>query len=67
MPSPTIHHRQGSPSSLRTGVVEWVLLPDGWCSLTPVIRDGWEMVRLQRVGPRDLPRALARLAAGLAA
>jgi hypothetical protein len=49
------------------GVVEWVLLPDGWRSLTPVIRDGWEMVRLQRVGPRALPRALARLAAGVAA
>ncbi len=49
------------------GVVEWVLLPDGWSSLTPVIRDDWEMVRLQRVGPQDLPRALARLAAGMAA
>lgn len=49
------------------GVVEWVLLPDGWRSLAPVTRDGWDMVRLQRVRPRDLPRALARLAAGVAA
>jgi hypothetical protein len=48
------------------GVVEWVLLPDGWRSLTPFTRDGWAMVRLQRVRPRDLPRALAPLAAGVA-
>jgi hypothetical protein len=49
------------------GVVEWVLLPDGWRSLTPFTRDGWAMVRLQRVRPRDLPRALAPLAAGVVA
>ncbi len=45
------------------GIVEWVLLHDGWRSLTPFTRDGWTMVRIERMGPVDLPRALAVRAA----
>lgn len=45
------------------GIVEWVLLPGGWRSLTPFRRDGWTMVRIERVSAVDLPRALAVLAA----
>lgn len=45
------------------GIVEWVLLPDGWRSLTPFRRDGWTMVRIERRSAVDLPRALAVLAA----
>lgn len=45
------------------GIVEWVLLPDGWRSLTPFTRDGWTMVRIERMGAVDLPRALAVRAA----
>jgi hypothetical protein len=45
------------------GVVEWVLFHDGWRSLTPFTRDGWAMVRIERMGAVDLPRALAVLAA----
>jgi hypothetical protein len=47
------------------GLVEWVLLPDGWRSLTPLRRDGWTMVRIQRVTPLDLSRALAVRAAAV--
>ncbi len=45
------------------GIVEWVLFPDGWRALTPFTRSGWNMVRIERVGPVDLPRALAVRAA----
>jgi hypothetical protein len=45
------------------GIVEWVLLHDGWRALTPFTRDGWTMVRIERVGAVDLPRALAVRAA----
>jgi hypothetical protein len=45
------------------GIVEWVLFHDGWRSLTPFRRDGWNMVRIERREPTDLPRALAVLAA----
>jgi hypothetical protein len=45
------------------GIVEWVLLHDGWRSLTPFTRDGWTMVRIERMGAVDLPRALAVRAA----
>ena len=45
------------------GVVEWVLLHDGWRSLTPLTRDGWTMVRIERTDAADLPRALAVRAA----
>ena len=45
------------------GVVEWVLLPDGWRSLRPFIRDGWTMVRIERREAADLPRELSLLAA----
>lgn len=45
------------------GVLEWVLFADGWRSLTPFRRDGWNMVRIERQGPVDLPRELAVLAA----
>jgi hypothetical protein len=45
------------------GVVEWVLLHDGWRSLTPFTRDGWTMVRIERMSAVDLPRALAVRAA----
>lgn len=45
------------------GIVEWVLFHDGWRSLTPLRRDGWNMVRIERQEPTDLPRALAVLAA----
>ena len=55
--------QRGRPGA---GIVEWVLLPDGWRSLTPFTRDGWTMVRIERVGPVDLPRLLALRAAELA-
>lgn len=45
------------------GVVEWVLFHDGWRSLTAFERDGWNMVRIERKSPVDLPRDLAVLAA----
>lgn len=45
------------------GIVEWVLLHDGWRALTPFTRDGWTMVRIERMGAVDLPRALAVRAA----
>ena len=45
------------------GIVEWVLLHDGWRSLTPFTRDGSTMVRIERMGAVDLPRALAVRAA----
>lgn len=45
------------------GIVEWVLFHDGWRSLTPFTRDGWTMVRIERTGAVDLPRALAVRAA----
>ena len=45
------------------GIVEWVLFHDGWRSLTPFTRDGWTMVRIERMGAVDLPRALAVRAA----
>lgn len=47
------------------GVVEWVLLHDGWRSLTPFTRDGRAMVRIQRSEPADLPGELAVRAAGV--
>ena len=45
------------------GIVEWVLFHDGWRSLTPFKRDGWNMVRIERRSPVDLPRELAVRAA----
>ena len=42
---------------------EWVLLGDGWRSLTPLTRDGWTMVRIERRSVVDLPRELAVRAA----
>ena len=45
------------------GIVEWVLFHDGWRSLTPFTSDGSTMVRIERVGAVDLPRALAARAA----
>lgn len=45
------------------GLVEWVLFHDGWRSLEAFKRDGWNMVRVQRKGPADLPRELAVRAA----
>lgn len=45
------------------GIVEWVLFRDGWRSLTPFRRDGWNMVRIERKSPVDLPRQLAVRAA----
>ena len=47
------------------GIVEWVLFHDGWRSLTPFRRDGWNMVRIERRSPVDLPRELAVRAAGV--
>jgi hypothetical protein len=47
------------------GIVEWVLFHDGWRSLTPFRRDGWNMVRIERRGPADLPRELAVRAAAV--
>lgn len=47
------------------GVLEWVLLHDGWRSLTPLTRDGRAMVRIQRREPVDLPGELAVRAAGV--
>lgn len=52
--------RRGRPAA---GIVEWVLLTDGWRSLTPVTRDGWTMVRIERRSVVDLPRELAVRAA----
>ena len=45
------------------GIVEWVLFHDGWRALTPFTRDGWNMVRIERRSPVDLPRELAARAA----
>jgi hypothetical protein len=45
------------------GIVEWVLFHDGWRSLTPFKRDGWNMVRIERRSSVDLPRELAVRAA----
>ena len=45
------------------GIVEWVLFHDGWRALTPFQRDGWNMVRIERKSPVDLPRELAVRAA----
>jgi hypothetical protein len=45
------------------GIVEWVLFHDGWRSLTPFTRDGWNMVRIERRSVVDLPRELAVRAA----
>ena len=45
------------------GIVEWVLFHDGWRSLTPFKRDGWNMVRIERRNSVDLPRELAVRAA----
>ncbi|HSF35267.1 MAG TPA: hypothetical protein VLA70_04090 [Nocardioides sp.] len=47
------------------GVAEWVLLRDGWRSLTPFARDGRDMVRIRRREPADLPGELAVRAAGV--
>jgi hypothetical protein len=47
------------------GIVEWVLFHDGWRSLTPFRRDGWNMVRIERTSPVDLPRELAVRAAAV--
>jgi hypothetical protein len=54
--------RRGRPGA---GVVQWVLLHDGWRSLTPFTRDGRTMVRVQRKEPADLPGELAVCAAGV--
>ncbi|WP_325601584.1 hypothetical protein [Nocardioides sp.] len=54
--------QRGRPGA---GIIEWVLFPDGWRSLTPFKRDGWNMVRIERKGPQDLGRDLAVLAAEL--
>lgn len=45
------------------GILEWVLFHDGWRSLTPFKRDGWNMVRIERRSAVDLPRELAVRAA----
>jgi hypothetical protein len=47
------------------GIVEWVLFHDGWRALTPFRRDGWNMVRIERASPVDLPRELAVRAAAV--
>ena len=47
------------------GIVEWVLFHDGWRALTPFGRNGWNMVRIERRSPVDLPRELAVRAAGV--
>lgn len=52
--------QRGRPGA---GIVEWVLLHDGWRSLTPFRRDGWNMVRIERRSVVDLPRELAVRAA----
>lgn len=54
---------RGRPSA---GIVEWVLLPDGWRSLTALRRDGQHIVRIERRGPGDLGRDLGMLAAEVA-
>lgn len=52
--------RRGRPG---VGIVEWVLFHDGWRALTAFQRDGWNMVRVERRSPVDLPRELAVRAA----
>jgi hypothetical protein len=55
------------PGRRRIGWVSWVLVPDGWCSLTPCIADRRErphaMVRVERRSPDDLAHEVARWAA----
>ncbi|PVG82050.1 hypothetical protein DDE18_15300 [Nocardioides gansuensis] len=47
------------------GVVEWVLFHDGWRSLTPVRREGWNIVRIERREATELSRQLALRAAAV--
>ncbi len=55
------------PGRRRIGWVSWVLVPGGWCSLTPCHSDRRDraraMVRLERRSPDDLARDVARWAA----
>jgi hypothetical protein len=56
-----------APGRQRIGWVSWVLVPDGWRSLTPCLADRRErprpMVRLERRSPDDLVHEVARWAA----
>jgi hypothetical protein len=45
----------------RAGWVSWVLVADGWRSLTPVFREGEQLVRLAPAVPLDLGRQVAAL------
>lgn len=58
----TWHDRDGRTA--RVGHEEWVLLPDGWRSVEPVVADGWRAVRLTRRRPVELASRLGRLATG---
>jgi hypothetical protein len=50
----------------RVGWVSWVLVADGWRALTPYAGSGGTaMVRLERRGPDDLARQVARWVAGV--
>lgn len=54
------------PGCRRVGWVSWVLVPGGWCALTPCLSDRRErrraMVRLERRSPDDLAHEVARWA-----
>ena len=45
----------------RAGWVSWVLVADGWRSLTPVVRAGEQLVRVAPAVPLDLGRQVAAL------
>lgn len=49
------------------GVVSWVLLADGWHSLTPRLDDGASRVAVRRVDPDDLAAELAPVLAQVVA
>jgi hypothetical protein len=56
---------RGRGARVGAGVLEWVLFPDGWRAVTPFVRDGWRMVRVERVTPFELGRSVASLAGAL--
>jgi len=55
------------PGRRRIGWLSWLLVPGGWCSLTPCLADRPDrpraMVRLERRSPDDLAHEVARWAA----
>jgi hypothetical protein len=60
----TGHGGDGTPGA---GAIEWVLFGDGWRSVTPVQRDGWRLVRIERRSVADVSRDLAAHVVGVVA